>query len=80
METLERGGSRFQELKESIKSLEDALAKALNIQEQIRVLKSLKNYLPEEEIEMMRTKSDAKIQDALILHRSIKELEKDPGW
>ena len=79
LKTLEKGGNRFQELKETIRILEDAIGKALNIQEQIRVLQSLKSFLPKEEIEMIEAKSEAKIQAALVLHQLVKELEKDPG-
>ena len=79
LRTLAEGGSRFQELKKTISSLEDAIAKALTIQEQIRVLQSLKNYLPEDEIEMILSKSDEKIKEALVFHELVKDLKRDPG-
>ena len=60
--------------------MEEALAKAKKIHEQKLVLQSMTKYLPMEEIEMIGQKSEAKIDEAKILHKLIEELKKDPGF
>ena len=78
--TLEESSNRFEELKKNILSLEEALAKAKQIHEKKLVLQSMTKYLPMEEIEMIGQKSDAKIEEAKILHKLVEQLKKEPGF
>ncbi len=71
---------QFQKVRESIQSLEDRLSKALNLQERIKVLQSMTNFLPKEEIELTIEKSAAKIEAAEILQNLIDQLEESEGY
>jgi hypothetical protein len=46
------------------------------IKEQIKILESLKDYLPKEEIELMMKTSDDKIETARLLQSFTEELKK----
>jgi hypothetical protein len=46
------------------------------IKEQIKVLESLKDYIPKEEIELMMKTSDEEIETAKLLQSFTEELEK----
>jgi hypothetical protein len=60
--------------------LEDCHAKAKNIQEQILILQSMTKYLPMMEIEDIIEKSEMKVDNALLLHKLIGDLENQPGF
>jgi len=46
------------------------------LKEQIKILESLKAYIPKEEIDLMKEKSKAKIEAAKVLQKLIEELKK----
>ena len=69
-----------QEAKNTIESLETALAKGKIIYRQKQDLLLSKDYLPEEEIQMFQQKSDQKIEDANALWKLIEDLENDPAY
>ena len=71
---------QFQKVRESIQSLEDRLSKALNLQERIKVLQSMTNFLPKEEIELTIEKSSAKIEAAKMLQNLIDRLWESEGY
>ena len=71
---------QFQKVRESIQSLEGRLSKALNLQERIKVLQSMTNFLPKEEIELTIEKSAAKIEAAKILQNLIDHLRESEGY
>jgi hypothetical protein len=80
MKDLQEVNSQFQRVKEKIQKLEEVLSKARKLQEQKLILQAGSKYLPMEEIEMIIQKSDAKIEDAKILHKLIEELRKKSGY
>jgi hypothetical protein len=60
--------------------LEDCHAKAKNIQEQILILQSMTKYLPMKKIEEIIEESELKVDNALLLHKLIGDLENQPGF
>ncbi len=64
----------------NIQNLEERLLKALNIQEQIKILQSSKIYIPREEIQLMKEKSRAKIDAARMLQQLIDELKNSKSF
>jgi len=76
MKNLEEANSQIQKAKETIQIMEEVLSKARKLQEQKLILQAGSKYLPMEEIEMIIQKSDAKIEDAKLLHKLILELKK----
>ena len=76
MKNLQEANSQFQKVKDTIQNLEEVLSKARKLQEQKLILQAGSNYLPMEEIEMIIQKSEAKIEDAKLLHQLIEELMK----
>ena len=79
-EALSLVSDQFKKVRGSIQSLEDRLSKALNLQEQIKVLQSMTNFLPKEEIELTIEKSAAKIEAAKILQNLIDQLREGEGY
>ena len=80
MKNFQEAKSYFQKVKETIQSMEEVLSKAMKLQEQKLILQARSTYLPTEEIEMIIQKSDAKIEDAKLLHKLIEELRKRSGY
>jgi hypothetical protein len=70
----------FAKVKHTIQTLEECHTKANSIQEQIRIFQSMTNYLPMKEIEEIIQKAEMKLDDALILHKQIGELENQSGF
>jgi hypothetical protein len=50
------------------------------LKEQIKILESLKAYIPKEEIELIKEKSKAKIEAAKVLQQLIEELKKSKSY
>jgi hypothetical protein len=70
----------FKQVNLSIHSLEERLLKALNIQEQIKILQSSKAYIPKEELQLMEEKSKAKTDAARMLQQLIEELKNSKSF
>jgi hypothetical protein len=78
--TFQEISDQFAKVKHTIQTLEECQTKANNIQEQIRIFQSMTKYLPMKEIEEIIKKAEMKLDDALILHKQIGELENQPGF
>jgi hypothetical protein len=70
----------FAKVKQTIQTLEECHTKAKSIQEKILILQSMTNYLPMKEIEEIIEKSEVKVDNALLLHKLIGDLENQPGF
>jgi hypothetical protein len=70
----------IEEAKSAIQRLEDSLAKASKIQEQINLCKSSQNYISKEEIRRTIIQSNEKIEEATRILKRIEELENMPGF
>jgi len=77
---LQSFSDHFNSIQDGIQSLEDRLAKAMRLLEQVKVLQSLKNFLPREEVEMISAKSEAKIEEARVLHKLVNDWQKKSGF
>jgi hypothetical protein len=64
-------------VKETIKNLEERMEKAMQIQDNIKLLELSENYLSSEEIQITIKHSEAKIAEAKTLQKSIEELKQD---
>ena len=78
--TLQEVTDHFAKVKQTIQTLEDCHAKAKNIQEQILILQSMTKYLPMKKIEEIIEESELKVDNALLLHKLIGDLENQPGF
>ena len=79
-DTLQEVTDHFENVRQTIQTLEECHRKAKSIKEQILILQSMIKYLPMKDIEKIIEESDEKVEEALELHRQIEELEKSPGF
>jgi len=80
MKDLEEVNSQFQKVKETIQNLEEVLSQARKLQEQKMTLQASSKYLPIRDIKIIIQKSDAKIEDAKLIHQAIEKLKKKSGY
>jgi hypothetical protein len=78
--TFQEVSDHFAKVKHTIQTLEECHTKAKSIQEKILILQSMTKYLPMKQIEDIIKKSEMKLDNALILHKQIGELENQPGF